>query len=188
MSLNDMTNEEIIRLAAKAGADAALKRMSEEKQKNKQMRKKHTYHNTKLLLENYRAFKAHSENAVSSAEEAMSSVEQANSMDDILNLMWDPNGRSDMIIESIKNSAVRTRILMTHIDSMFRIYEQMCMSSKRVEDRRRYDVLYDKYISAEEMTIAEIAKKYFIDIRTVYGDLKAATEKLSQLLFGIDWN
>ena len=71
MSLNDMTNEEIIKLAAQAGADAAIKEMTAEKQQAKKERKNRILRNTRILLENYRAFKAHSENAVYTAEEAL---------------------------------------------------------------------------------------------------------------------
>lgn len=187
MSLNDMTSEEIIKLAAQAGADAAIKKMADERAQEKQTRKKRTLRNTKILLENYRAFKIHSEKAVYSAEEAISASEQADDIKSLLNLMWDPNGRSDMIIRSIKESAIRTKIIMAHIDSMLSIYQQMSYASKRVEDRRRYDVLYDRYIGTEEITVRDIAEKYFVDVRTVYGDINSATEKLSQLLFGIDW-
>lgn len=187
MSLNDMTNEEIIKLAAQAGADAAIKKMTAEKQQAKKERKNRIFRNTRILLENYRAFKAHSENAVYTAEEAIRAVEQGDTMDSLLNLMWDPNGRSDMIIKNIKESAIRTQILMAHIDAMLGVYQQISYASKRAEDRRRYDVLYDRYIGTEEITVKDIADKYFVDVRTVYIDLKTATNKLSQLLFGIDW-
>jgi hypothetical protein len=101
--------------------------------------------------------------------------------------MWDPNNRHDLVVESIKASAVRTAIIIEHIDGMLNIYQTMCYNSHNDVDKRRYDILSDRYISDEQLTMAEIAEKQCIDERTAYNDLKTATNSMAKLIFGIDY-
>lgn len=176
----ELSTEEIIKLAAKHGADAAIEKMRKEEQRKEREWHNRRMKNTKLLLSNYRDFKAYSTNAVFSASQSEDIV-------DILDLMWDPHNRSEQIVESIKKSAVRTEIIMTHVDNMLSVYHRACMVSKKQEDHRRYEVLYDRYISDEPLTVDEIADKQRVDVRTIYLDLNAATGRMAKLIFGIDF-
>lgn len=175
-----MQMEDVIKVAAKAGADAAIAHIEEKQRKEAKEKHDTRLRNTKLLLKNYRSFKEHSIKAVYSAQ-------QAEDVEDILSLMWDPNNRGKQIVESIKASAVRTKIIMSHIDSMLNTYKQICESSKNSTDQRRYNVLYDRYISDEIITIDEIAKRYSIDPRTVYLDIDTGTDVMAALIFGVDF-
>ena len=175
----NLSQEEIIRQAAKAGAEAALATLEKERQKEVRNRRDKRLKNTKLLLSNYRNFKEYSINAIYAAEQAEDIIE-------ILDLMWDPNNRSEQIVESIKKSAVRTKIIMTHIEGMLNTYQDICEKSKNPTDMRKYEVLYDRYISDEQHTVDEIADKHNIDPRTVYHDIDAAVNVMAVLIFGVD--
>lgn len=172
-------SEELISLAAKAGAEAALSKFEAQKEQERAKKNDRRLRNTKLLLKHYREFKAHSENAVYSAT-------QSEDVIDVLDLMWDRNHRSDQIVNAIKKSAVHTHIIMAHVDGMLAVYKTFAEQSRKPADLRQYYVLCDRYINAEELTINEIAEKYNIEPRTVYLDLDVAVEKLAKMIFGVD--
>jgi hypothetical protein len=68
---------------------------------------------------------------------------------------------------------------------MLESYQRSCENSNRDEDRRRYRVLYDMYISPEPKTPEAIAQKEFVDKSTVYRDIDAAADHLAVLFFGV---
>lgn len=173
--------ETIIKLAAEIGAKAAMEALEKERSKATKGRYDRRLRNTKLLLKNYRMFKKHQFNAIYQATQADKKAI------DILDLMWDPNNRSEMIVESIKKSAVRTSIIMNHIDEMLEIYKSICDNSGKQENMRRYRVLIAMYISNGNSTAEHIAITENIDTRTVYKDLDAACAKMSALIFGVDF-
>lgn len=175
----DMDINEIVKLAAEAGATAAMENMANEKKREKKERNDRRLRNTKLLLSNYRELKSYSEKAVISAS-------QTEELVDILDLMWDPHNRSDQVVESIKKSAIRTKIMMAHIDAMMNVYQELCSKSYNPAELRHYRVLYDTYFADEKVSAGEIAERYGIEKRTVYMDLNNAIDKMSKLLFGID--
>ena len=87
----------------------------------------------------------------------------------------------------IVRSKARSAIMLAHIDAMLRAYEIICLTSKRPEEQRRYRVLEAMYLRDEPVPAKDIAEAEGIDLRTVYKDLDAACEKMSALLFGIQW-
>lgn len=178
--MNNFNQEEIIKLAAAEGAKAGIEKYKSEQNKAKRKQNDRRLKNAKLLLQNYRDFKSYSENAKYTAEQAEDAI-------DILDLMWDPNNRSDLVIESIKASAVRTKIIMAHIDGMLNTYKELCERSTDPIQYRRYAILFDRYISDEQPTMDEIANKFHIDKRTAYLDLDTATQRVAKLVFGIDY-
>ena len=56
--MGKMENKEVIRIAAEAGAKAAMKKLEEERRKDMEERVDRRLHNTRLLLKNYRLFKS----------------------------------------------------------------------------------------------------------------------------------
>ena len=179
--ITDEELTEIVKVAAKAGADAAMEHFKAEKLKEKRNRKDRRLHNTKLLIRHYRTFKEYVNNAVfereESNEDALGAIEE---------LMWEPRVTADMVVESIKRSAARTQIIINHIDGMINVYQDMCQKSNSEMKIRRSKVLYDMYISDTVYSKEQIAEMYFNDKRTVYKDIDAACKELSVLLFGID--
>ena len=171
--------QEIARIAAEAGARAAI----EELEQREQWRRDRRLGNTRLLLENYRTFKIHCESAVFQAE--LSADDEAEALS-ILDAMMDRPSKQTLYIESIKKSAQRTRIIIAHIESMMEVYRILCAKSQKPEDMRRCSVVEKMYICSREWSVEEIAESEGIDERTVYKDIKAACTKLAALLFGID--
>ncbi len=177
-----MSKEEIQRLvevAAKTGAQAAMERWEEERKKMQKKAVDRRLHNTKLLMRNYRMLKEHSENSIFGRSQMEESA--ADILTSMMNLYND-----EVIVESIKRSASRTAIIVAHVETMIGIYEAFCTKSKNPMDSRRYEVIYDFYISENPLTVKEIAKKQRMSKENVYTDLKNATERLSSLLFGVD--
>ncbi len=94
---------------------------------------------------------------------------------------------NDVVINSIKDSAVRTAVMVSHVETMLGLYEAFCEKSPNREiERRRYDVIWDMYISEQPLSAKEIAKKQNMSRENVYADLRVAIERLTALLFGVD--
>lgn len=182
MSNNVLSAERIIKLAGEAGAKAALEALEQERKKSQKNRHDRRLRNTKMLLRNYRMLSAHCTSAIYDAKQ----IVDENAID-ILDLMEDYLYDEDLYVESIKKSAKRTYIIMSHISEMLKIFEVVCLNSGKPEDERRFRVIEHMYISEHnQLTVKEIAKEEKIHDRTVYKDIDAACEKLSALLFGID--
>lgn len=173
--------ETLIKMAAEVGARAALETLAKEKSKLIKDRYDKRLRNTRLLFKNYRNFKQHKLNAI---YEISKSDENAI---DILDLMWDPNSKSETVVKSIKQSVMRTSIIMDHIDEMLEIYKSICISSNKPEEMRKYNSLFSMYISDKKLTAEKIAKNENVDVRTTYKDISSAIEKMSALIFGVDF-
>jgi hypothetical protein len=94
---------------------------------------------------------------------------------------------NEVIIESIKRSATRTAIIVSHIETMFGLYDAYCEKSPNQDiDRRRYEVVWDKYMAEPVLTVKEIAAKHNMSKENVYSDLRVAEERLTALIFGVD--
>ncbi len=174
--------QEMIKLAAETGAKAAMDKIKAERERIIKGRHDSRLRNTKLLFKNYRMFKEHKNKAVYRA----SQMTDENAID-ILDLMYNKNNCQDIKIESIKQSAVRTDIIIEHIDKMLEIFKTVCENSEKTEDKRKYRVLYAMYIADDVSSAEKIAISENIDTRTVYKDIDAAIDKMSALIFGVDW-
>lgn len=180
--MSKMEIAEIIKLASATGAKAALETFESEKRKStKEWHDKRLF-NTRLLLKNYRALNAHINSAVFEQKKIDEYMQE--SANDILELMWQKTD-SDIVINSIKQSVERTKIIMAHVDMMLELYETFCMKSKKAEDKRRWRVTKAMYLDAEISSAEKIAKREHIDKRTVYRDIDAAVERISALIFGV---
>ena len=148
-------------------------------------------YNTKLLLEHYRLFKEHAENAVFELtrldEAELTAIE-------IMDSMWQSAGpgRGEIAIESIANSTLRTQIVIKHIDEMLGIYEAYCYRSGKPENERRWDVINTMFIlplpvgKSKTELYEELAAKHFTSTRQIQRDINDSMEKITALLFGID--
>lgn len=171
--------KEVVKIAAKEGAKEALRVEAQRKEKEKKDILDSRLHNVRLLLKNFRSLKEHSESAVYSSL-------QKSEIIDIVKMMWDPNNRSEYIVEAIKQSAIKTNIIIAHITTGLEQYKQVCYHSSKLVDRDRVDVLFARYIDEPELTVEELAKKLKVDKRTVYNYLDTATEELTAFMFGVD--
>ena len=171
--------EEFLNKAAEAGAKVGIEKYNNELKTAQKKRADKRLHNTKLLLRNYRALKLNSENSI------FSRMQMEESAADILESMMGIYN-DQIIVESIKNSATRTAIILTHVETMIGAYQVLCEKSDNEIDNRRYDIIYQLYISDDKLTRKELAEKWSIDKSTTYNDEKIAIERLSALIFGID--
>ncbi len=172
--------KDIYEKAAAIGANEALKTFRQEQKKEYSRRADRRLRNTKLLLRNYRMLKEHAENSVfgrtQMEESALDILESMMSMYD-----------NEVIIESIKRSATRTAVIVSHIETMFGLYAAYCdKSPNRDIEMRRYEVLWDMYMAEDTLSAKEAAEKQHVSKDTVYTDIRMATEKLTALIFGVD--
>lgn len=172
--------KDIYENAAAIGAKEALKMFEQERKKEQGKRADRRLRNTKLLLRNYHMLKEHAENSV------FGRTQMEESAIDILESMMSMYD-NEVIIESIKRSATRTAVIVSHIETMFGLYEAYCGNAKNREiEMRRYEVVWDMYMADNTLSAKEIADKQNISTRNVYEDIKVATERLSSLFFGVD--
>lgn len=171
--------ERALKIAAAEGAKAGVEAYKKEITDASKEQKDRRLRNTRLLLENYRDFKTH-------ANEAVFEAEQITDEDviDLFTIMEDKNEK--IIAESIKRSNKKTRLIVKHIDAMVQAYKDRCKSSCRDDVQRRYYVIYYMYTGPLEYTAEEIGEKMGVSKRTIYRDLDYAVEALSVLFFGID--
>lgn len=171
--------QELMEKAAVAGAKAGIDRYEAElKDRQKKYRDKR-YHNTKLLLRNYRMLQINAENSVFGRSQMEESA--ADILDNMMNMYND-----EVIVESIKTSATRTAIIVSHVKTMIHMYQICCEQSGNEIDKRRYDIIYGLYISDPKVTRKELMDKWNISSDTTYTDEKIAIERLSALIFGVD--
>lgn len=177
-----LTKEELVDLQAKAaeiGARTAIEKLEEEKKKIQKEMIDKRLHNTKLLLKNYRMLKLNIDNAIYNQRRIKESA-----VDILSNMMNSYDDR--IVIDSIKRSTTRTAIIISHVDMMLKLYQSYCESSKKKWEKRRYDIIYDFYISNHPKSIGQIAGQYHYSKQTIYDDISAAESALSALIFGID--
>lgn len=174
-----MTEKEIIALASKCGAEAAMKRLADERKAMRKDAEKARLRNIKCLMRNYRDLKDSVANAVYEAESSEKVL-------DILQDLMMPGRNPNLTIESIKRSAVRTAILMEHVDAELEAFRYKCSRSQNPKVARQWDVVYWRHIADEPKTVDELAVDLNCDKRTVYYDLDAAYETLAVFMFGAD--
>ncbi len=182
MNYSEDNFESLVKMIATVASQAALMTVEKKNEHDRKERQKVKLRNTRLLLEKYRIFNEHIDNATFKAEQ-IKSAEAIN----WLNEMYDPNNKADQIVESIKNSAVKTRIIVAHINKMIKIYESYCNSDDSPKMKRRFEALYGRYISEKRVRYEKVAEKWNVDVRTIQADVNEAINEFSGLLFGVDW-
>lgn len=171
---------EVYETAAKIGAEKALDTFNKERAEERKHRRKRKLRNTELLLRNYHMLKENAENSVFGRSQMEESA--ADILEEMMSLYNDK-----VIVESIKNSATRTAIIMSHVDTMISLYHTYCERAENSDiEMRRYDVLWDRYLADEPLNVESISKKHHMTKQNVYADLKIATERLTALIFGVD--
>lgn len=178
-----ITGEELRNIyerAAAVGAKEAMERFEKERKKEYGQKVDRRLRNTKLLLRNYHMLKEHAASSI------FSRMQMDESAFDILETMMQSYD-NDVIISSIKESAARTAIMVSHIETMLGLYAAFCEKSPNREiERRRYAVVWDMYMAEQTLTAKEIAKKQNMSRENVYADLRIAIERLTALFFGVD--
>ena len=138
-----LTKEEIesmIAKAALAGASVAAETMEKAYRKEQKELKDRRLHNTRLLLRNYRMLKESCSKAVYSKTREEKSTAEV--MEDIMSM----KGSDGVIVNSIKESAERTSIIIAHIDKMLDVYRVFC-SKCGEKEKRQYKVVKAMYMT-----------------------------------------
>lgn len=169
-------------IGAEAGAAAALKAAEKEMRNHRKQQYNWKYHNTKLLLRNYRRLNEYYQNAVFDEEKAEETDE---GFEEVLRIMSGKDTDEKIVVESIQRNYAATRIIMTHVNKMLGCYKGLCLRSGRPDDARHWRVLEGLYLSGEYTTAEEIAEQEGIDKRTVYRDIDICASELTTLFFGI---
>ena len=175
VALSKEALQEIIMEAAEKGAESAVKKMAKEEKPNKKKRQDRRIHNTRLLLRNYRSLKDGVKNAVYEKTEDIENI-----LDDI-----DSTDQDELVVESIKRTAGRTAIILAHVDKMLDVHRVYCNKHDHVY-RRQHKVIMAMYVNKTRKTRGELAQEYGVSTVTIHNDIKAAVERLSALLFGVE--
>lgn len=174
MKLSEKQVAVISGVAAEKAAKAALEYLEKEKQNQEKKIHDRRLRNIKLLLRNYRTFKKHCEDVkadISSLNEKINA--------DFLD-------SDEFKIQSIIKSKQRTLLMVNYVDKALRVYKSMCQESSDSEDQRRYQVIYEMYITEEKVNADELAIRHYVHKRTIYKDVDNACKTLAVLMFGVD--
>lgn len=170
MKLSEKHIEQIAATAVKI----ALEYLEKEKQLQEKSKRDRRLRNVKLLLKHYRSFSTHCADIKLEINELDSKLE------------LDELDTDEFAVESIKRSKERTLAMVKFINKMLKVYKIMSEQSSNPEDLRRYQTVYNLYISDNKKTVDEISEMHKINRRTVYKDVDKACETLSILIFGVD--
>ena len=107
--------QEAMKHGAEVGAKAAVRAVERERTKMQQQQYDWKYHNTKLLIRNYRRLNEYFRNAVFELEEA---EEIDDTFEDVMRMMQNRLTSEEVFVESIKQNFLRTQIIMTHVNKM----------------------------------------------------------------------
>lgn len=134
------------------------------------------YHNTRLLLRNYREFKKHC-------------LECENSLEDVDNTLeaWELriDSADDDYIKSAKRTKVRTQIIVDLIDRLLKAHLDEAKSRNDANKIRRAQIIDKIYIS-ENNTMESLAEQFECDVATISRQHKTAINELAVLFFGVE--
>jgi len=178
-NMSIVERQEIIELAALTATQTALKVYEKTTKQAKIKRSDMRLHRTDLLMKNYRALYNHCLDAVSEKRKIKDCA--IDILDEIEEYIDD-----ELYIESIKKSAQRTIIIVSHVQKMLDIYQILAEKSKDPIQLRRFTAMYMRYVDETIPTIQRISEHLKIDRSVVYDDINIAFQTFGPLLFGID--
>ena len=111
--------EENINVIAAIAAEKGIEAYKEEHRKEEAERQSRVQNNAKALLINYRRFKDYIENA----EYDMDTTSD-DSLKDMLSLMQGYFKDSDLKVLSIEKGKAKTKMIMSHVDTMLDVYKK----------------------------------------------------------------
>lgn len=145
-------------------ADKVSERLSMMQQEEFKKMKAYSFHNTRILLNNYQKLKAHVQNVEDQLEEDQGTF-------------WN---HQFLTLNALMQNKAKTVKIMRHVDDCLEQYKKLCIDS----DSKGYDLLHMKYFT--NLTDELIASRYGIDRTTVGRQIKKAVNELSIILYGAD--
>ena len=180
-SVRYVIDETQLRYICETAASEGVRAYMEEHEKAEKERQSRVLNSAKILVTNYRRFKK-------MCEASVYDKDTTNELDlkEIIEMMSGKFRNDDFEVLSIKEKVLRTRLIMDHVDTMLKVYENQCNASPDPEETRRFRVIKCLYLNDEPMTVRDVSEAESITISTVYRDCDRAFRKLAILFFGID--
>lgn len=167
-------SEKHIEIISKAAAQAAFEHLEKERQKQEKQKYDRRLRNIKLLLRNYRSFVTH-------CADIKLDINMLNEK-----LELDELDTDEFAIRSVLKSKERTLAMVKYINKTFEVYRVICEKSNNPDELRRYQVVYDFYISDDKISAKELSERHSVHSRTIYKDIDKCCETLVVLMFGVD--
>lgn len=159
-----MEREEIKELVT----EAVRAVLAEQEQKKQQQERQQVLRNTRMLMEGYRAMKKHLESAISEIRE----LEKEE---------YSVFGEENRHLESIRQSKVRTALMIAHIDKAM---EELKAEMELAGTSYKYEAFRMHYI--EGLPFEDISERLNCGKNTPSRWIKDLIKRLSVKLFGID--
>lgn len=169
-----------LKIISETAAAAAIAEYRKEIERDREERRDKRLYNTRLLMEKYRGMVEYAEDAIYDAIQ----LDEDFQLQSLMELMDTKGDDGVLSVESIRARAVRTRIILTHVNKMLDFYRFRCQNSGKKEIERKWTVIQYLYVDEEEKTVTELAAQFGVDERTIYRYNKAALTDLCALFFG----
>lgn len=165
---SNLTKEQLEIIAITASTEAV--KAYEKKHLNmKKEAKKRNLRNTGLLLKNYTKLK----------DLCNETLQEEIPVD------YPEFNLENLTLESLSIYRKKTFKMMNHVDRILIAYEWNCNKGS-VEEQRRFEVLKNRYLREDKLSVKELCEEFHIEQGTVYRDTKLAIKDMSVLLFGIE--
>lgn len=174
-----LTREQL-RAITEAAAQVAIEVYHKEHERDKEECKDRRLYNTRLLMEKYKGMVVYCQEAVHTANQ----IDDDDELQAIVAAMSIGRDSYTLSIDSIREQAGKTRLILDHVDKMLDFYHFRCSSSGKTEVMRKWEVVNYLYLAEENKTVQELAQMYYVDERTIYRYNRAALQDISALLFG----
>ena len=136
--------EAIIRETAQLAALESARAVLKEQAQRAAGRCDRRLHNTKLLLKNYRMFKKHCTGAVYTDEAGEHDGSEEETALELLDMMLQRD--HSVVVDSIRRSCKRTKIMVQHMDNMLDLYRVHCEQSGNDASQRGYRIICGLYL------------------------------------------
>ncbi|EPR12487.1 hypothetical protein [Ruminiclostridium papyrosolvens] len=161
--------------------EAALEALKEYRKEEREKVRKGRLRNTRLLMDNYLEFVDHYDNIKSSANEVIEDIEEG--------LDFDNANMGDIIIQSIKRTKVRTKIMIRHIETVVDLLKKDMEAKNESEKYKVIELLYmdeSKKNMKFNKKVEEVASELNCGESTVRRYNTEMIDKLAIKLFGVD--
>lgn len=146
-----------------------IKNLDHEKRKRVTAEKDSRLRNTRILVRSYPKLKAHT------------ATQPEVFLDDDIYEMITGVKISD---HELARYHIKTKHLLEYVDTILAAYKQVCLGGDE-SDKRRWQIMYDTYLSDHRLRMADQANKWNVDKSTISRECAKAIQELSVTMFGI---
>ncbi|ECK6837524.1 hypothetical protein FSB91_02555 [Listeria monocytogenes] len=156
----------------RTAVETAIKEYRNTQKKDEKVDSQRKFKDVKMLLKNYKQLKAYSDDIT---EEFIAFRD-----------LWESFGLQDRVItpnNGLTEYNAKTVALMQYVDFRLDQFKKLC---EQREQSRRWNLIYDLYLTEEPLSFAAAEGKYNLAKSAVYKQVNRACEDLAILFFGID--